>query len=94
MNVDPITLGVIWGALSSIAVEIGTTVHKTAYSEQAREGQDFSVAVFDRRVLVSAKNMNITPVRTGFRSPWQNGVAERWVGSCRRELLDQIIPLN
>ena len=47
-RVDPITLGVIWGALGSIAVEIGTTVHKTAYSEQAREGQDFSVAVFDR----------------------------------------------
>jgi N-methylhydantoinase B len=46
--VDPITLGVVWGALQSIAVEIGTTVHKTAYSEQAREGQDFSVAVFDR----------------------------------------------
>jgi N-methylhydantoinase B len=46
--IDPITLGVIWGALQSIAVEIGTTVHKTAYSEQAREGQDFSVAVFDR----------------------------------------------
>ena len=46
-RVDPITLGVVWGALQSIAVEIGTTVHKTAYSEQAREGQDFSVAVFD-----------------------------------------------
>jgi len=46
-RIDPITLGVIWGALQSIAVEIGTTVHKTAYSEQAREGQDFSVAVFD-----------------------------------------------
>ena len=45
--IDPITLGVIWGALQSIAVEIGTTVHRTAYSEQAREGQDFSVAVFD-----------------------------------------------
>jgi N-methylhydantoinase B len=44
---NAITLGVIWGALQSIAVEIGTTVHKTAYSEQAREGQDFSVAVFD-----------------------------------------------
>ncbi|MEK7700527.1 MAG: hydantoinase B/oxoprolinase family protein [candidate division NC10 bacterium] len=48
-RVDPLTLGVIWGALQSIAVEIGTTVHKTAYSEQAREGQDFSVAVFDAR---------------------------------------------
>ncbi|MBM4441899.1 MAG: hydantoinase B/oxoprolinase family protein [Candidatus Rokubacteria bacterium] len=46
-GLDPITLGVVWGALQSIAVEIGTTVHKTAYSEQAREGQDFSVAVFD-----------------------------------------------
>jgi N-methylhydantoinase B len=44
---DPLTLSVIWGALQSIAVEVGTTVHKTAYSEQAREGQDFSVAVFD-----------------------------------------------
>src|SRR3989338_5991826 len=46
-TIDPITLGVVWGALQSVAVEIGTTVHKTAYSEQAREGQDFSVAVFD-----------------------------------------------
>src|SRR5262245_15971633 len=47
MGVDPITLGVVWGALGSIAVEVGTTWHKTAYPEQGREGQDFSVAVFD-----------------------------------------------
>jgi N-methylhydantoinase B len=45
--VNPLTLSVVWGALQSIAVEIGTSVHKTAYSEQAREGQDFSVALFD-----------------------------------------------
>lgn len=30
-------------------------------------------------------------IRTAYRSPWQNGIAERWVGSCRRELLDQVI---
>jgi len=47
--VNPLTLSVIWGALQSIAVEIGTTVHRTAYSEQAREGQDFSVALFDQK---------------------------------------------
>jgi N-methylhydantoinase B len=47
MSLDPVTLAVVWGALQSIAVEVGTTVHRTAYSEQAREGQDFSVAVFD-----------------------------------------------
>jgi putative transposase len=28
------------------------------------------------------------------QSPWQNGVAERWVGSIRREMLDHVIPLN
>ena len=33
-------------------------------------------------------------IRTGYRSPWQNGVAERWVGSCRRDLLDHVIVLN
>src|SRR3977135_2131185 len=54
-RVDPITLGVVWGVLQSIAVEIGTTVHKTAYSEQAREGQDFSVAVFDRQARMGAQ---------------------------------------
>jgi putative transposase len=30
-------------------------------------------------------------VRTAYQSPWQNGVAERWIGSCRRELLDHVI---
>ena len=38
--------------------------------------------------------MEVRPVRTSFQSPWQNGVAERWVGSCRRELLDHVIVLN
>jgi putative transposase len=33
-------------------------------------------------------------VRTAFRSPWQNGVAERWVGSCRQDLLNHVIVLN
>ena len=33
-------------------------------------------------------------IRTAYRSPWQNGLAERWVGSCRRELLDHVIVLG
>jgi transposase InsO family protein len=49
---------------------------------------------FGKEVVSSAKGMGSQPVRTAFRSPWQNGVAERWVGSCRRELLDHVIVLN
>jgi transposase InsO family protein len=38
--------------------------------------------------------MNIVPKRTDFRSPWQNGVAKRFVGNCRRDLPDHVIALN
>ncbi len=49
---------------------------------------------FGREVREFLKASGIRVVRTSVRSPWQNGVAERWVGSCRRELLDHVIPLN
>jgi putative transposase len=32
--------------------------------------------------------------RTSVQAPWQNGIAERWVGSCRREILDHVIALS
>jgi hypothetical protein len=49
---------------------------------------------FDADVIAAVKAMGGNPVRTSYRSPWQNGVAERWVGSCRRDLLDHVIVLN
>ena len=51
-------------------------------------------AKFGADVLGFLKASGIKPIRTSIRSPWQNGVAERWVGSCRREMLDHVIPLN
>src|SRR5580704_15361813 len=56
--------------------------------------------IFDRdakyglEVPVAVRSMAIRPVRTSFGSPWQNGVAERWIESCRRDLLDHVITLN
>src|SRR5664280_2664635 len=51
-------------------------------------------AKYGLEVPASMRSLNMTPVRTSIRSPWQNGVAERWVGSCRRELLDHVIALD
>jgi putative transposase len=72
--------------------------------QQMREAWPYATArkflLFDRdskfghEVLSAATAMGTRPIRTAFRSPWQNGVAERWIGSCRRELLDHVIVVN
>jgi len=46
---------------------------------------------FSQRVTDVMKSFGIIPVRASYRSPWQNGVAARWVASCRRELLDHVV---
>jgi putative transposase len=56
--------------------------------------------IFDRdakyglEVPIAIRSMKIGLLQTSFQSPWQNGVAERWVENCRRDLLDHVIPLN
>jgi hypothetical protein len=72
--------------------------------QQLREAFPYDSAprylIFDRgtqfngEVIGTIKDFGIKPKRTSYRSPWQNGVAERWVGNCRRDLLDHVIVLN
>ena len=87
-------------------LHVNVTAHPTAawVTQQLREAFPFArhprYLLMDRDSIFSAevsgvlKRMEVRPVRTSFQSPWQNGVAERWVGSCRRELLDHVIVLN
>jgi len=49
---------------------------------------------FDAEVIKFLKATGLQPKRTSVRAPWQNGISERWVGGCRREILDHVIPLN
>jgi putative transposase len=51
-------------------------------------------AKFSADIVSAVKEHGLAPIRTAFRSPWQNGVAERWVGNVRRDLLDHVIVLN
>jgi len=72
--------------------------------QQLREAFPYQSAprflIFDRdakyglEVTDAVRSMRMSPIRTSFQSPWQNGIAERWVESCRRDLLDHIIALN
>jgi transposase InsO family protein len=49
---------------------------------------------FNEEVISTIKSFGILPKRTSVKSPWQNGIAERWVGNCRRDLLDHVIAVN
>ncbi len=39
-------------------------------------------------------SFGMKPNRTAPGSPWQNGIAERWIGSLRREMLNHVVVLN
>jgi putative transposase len=72
--------------------------------QQLREAFPYEFAtcflIFDRganfndEVVDTIRNLGIQPKRTSFKSPWQNGIAERFVGNCRHDLLDHVIVLN
>ena len=50
--------------------------------------------IFSAEVVGSVVSFGIRPKRTAFRSPWQNGTVERFIGSVRRELLDHVVVLG
>ena len=87
-------------------LHFNVTRHPTSawVSQQLREAFPYDSApryqIFDRdatfntEVVETAKALDVKSVRTAFKSPWQNGVTERFVGSCRRDLFDHVIVLN
>jgi transposase InsO family protein len=67
------------------AFPFGSTPKFLIFDRDAKYGRELPAAV---------RSLEISPVQTSFRCPWQNGVAERWIGSCRRDLLDHMVALN
>jgi transposase InsO family protein len=87
-------------------LRFNVTKHPTSLwiIQQLREAFPFELSsrflIFERdgkygaEVPAAVRSLKIRLVRTSFESPWQNGVAERWVESCRHDLLDHIIAVN
>jgi len=51
-------------------------------------------SIFSLVVTHAIESFGMDSKRTAFQSPWQNGTAERVVGSVRRELLDHVVVLG
>ena len=68
--------------------EIFTARHSLKYMVYDRD------SIFSSQVAQTLKNLNIETIRTSYRSPWQNGIAERFIGSVRHELLNHVIVFN
>ena len=50
--------------------------------------------IYGREFRDRVNGLGLEQIRTAFRSPWQNGFAERWIASLRRDCLDHVIPIN
>ncbi len=50
--------------------------------------------IYGRVFRDRVSGLGLEQIRTAFRSPWQNGFAERWIASLRRDCLDHVIPIN
>ena len=87
-------------------VHVGVTANPTAtwICQRLREAFPYDrvprYLIFDRdskfssEVVRTLRGMGVKTVRTAYRSPWQNGIAERWVLSARQDLLNHVIVLG
>lgn len=64
MELDALTVAVVWGRMASIAEEMATALKHAAFSDQVREGGDFTTGVFDARGELLAQ-ANRAPAHLG-----------------------------
>ena len=88
-------------------VHVGVTAHPTAEwtSQQLREAfpgdgteprfllRD-NDAIYGESFEECVRGLGLTQLITGYKSPWQNALVERSIGTIRRDCLDHILPMG
>ena len=64
-SIDPVTANVIYGALETIAVEMGFRLMRMSHSSLIRESEDFGAAVMDAAGNQIAETPQSTPLQSG-----------------------------
>lgn len=64
-EIDPVTANVIYGALETIAVEMGFKLMRMSHSSLIRESEDFGAAVLDAAGNQIAETPQSTPLQSG-----------------------------
>jgi N-methylhydantoinase B/oxoprolinase/acetone carboxylase alpha subunit len=80
VDVDPITLRVIGGALNSMAKEMAQVLYRMAYSSLIRESEDLGAGIFD----VSGRELcesDSTPMHCGSIPAYIRGINRRLAGT-------------
>lgn len=63
-SADPLTLAAVWSSLIAVAEGTGTALKSMAFTPSIREGEDFSIGVFDARGRMLAQG-NFAPGHLG-----------------------------
>ena len=64
-GIDAISAQVIWGALESIAIEMGHKLTRMSYSSIIRESEDFGAALLDPDCQQLCESVFSTPLQLG-----------------------------
>jgi N-methylhydantoinase B len=64
-GIDAVTAQVIWGALESVAVEMGHKLTRMSYSSIIRESEDFGAAILDTDCQQLCESAFSTPLQLG-----------------------------
>ncbi len=69
MEIDAVSLGIMWDRLVALTDEIVTSLVRSSFSMIVREGYDLSVVVLDPEANVMAQGTYSIPAFTGTAAP-------------------------